>query len=367
MNPPRLIRSLYFQVIVAILLGVALGVFHPQLGEQMKPLGDGFIKLIKMLIAPIIFCTVVQGIARMDTMKKLGQIGGKALVYFEVVSVVALGIGLAVVSLVKPGAGVHADPAQLDVASISQFTGAAKNHNFTDFLLNIIPNTFAGAFSDGDILQVLLVAVLCGCALSILGARAGSLISLVDEARLLFFKIIEMVMKLAPVGAFGSMSFTIGKYGLHALGSLGFLMACFYLTCLLFVFVVLNAIAHFAGFSVCKLLRYIADELLLVLGTSSSESALPSLMEKLERLGARREVVGIVVPTGYSFNLDGSCIYFTMAALYIAQAMGVELTVREEVTLLAVLMLTSKGAAGVSGSGFVTLAATLTALPTPVA
>jgi aerobic C4-dicarboxylate transport protein len=364
MKMRRLANSLYFQVIVGILLGVALGYFSPGLAEQMKPLGDGFIKLIKMLIAPIIFCTVVLGIAQMDTMRKLGRIGGKALIYFEVLTSLALCIGLVVVRVVKPGAGMNVDPGQLDASSVGAFAKQAQHQSVPEFFLRMIPDTFAGAFAEGNILQVLLVAILCGVALALLGPKTAKLVALIEQASLLFFKVINMLMRLAPLGAFGAISFTIGKYGLGALGSLGWLMACFYTTCLLFIFVVLNLIAHLAGFSLLKLLRYLADELFLVLGTSSSESALPTLMAKLERIGASKEVVGIVVPTGYSFNLDGSSIYFTMAAIFIAQALNLNLSLRDELGLLAVLLLTSKGAAGVTGSGFVTLAATLSAVHT---
>ena len=368
MDARRLVRSLYFQVIIAILLGVTLGSFYPQVGEAMKPLGDGFIKLIKMLIGPVIFCTVVQGIAHMDNVKKLGRIGGKALIYFEVLSTLALGIGLVVVNTVKPGAGMNVDPRTLDGASVSKLADGAQSHGVVDLFMGIIPDTFVGAFSDGKILQVLFVAILFGCAMTLLGKRSEGMVILIDEASTLFFKMITMLMKLAPVGAFGAMSFTIGKYGLGSLEKLGCLMVCFYATCLLFVFVVLGTLAHLIGFSLLKLLRYIGDELMLVLGTSSSEPTLPTLMAKLERLGVPKDVVGIVVPTGYSFNLDGSSIYYTMAAMFIAQALGLDLSLREQVTLLAVLMLTSKGSAAVSGSGFVTLAATLTAVPTiPVA
>ncbi|MEG2172574.1 MAG: dicarboxylate/amino acid:cation symporter [Desulfovibrionaceae bacterium] len=363
-----LYKSLYFQVICAIITGIALGHFYPSLATDMKPLGDGFIKLIKMLIGPIIFCTVVLGIAGMDNMKKLGRIGGKALLYFEIVSTVALIIGLTVVNLLKPGAGMNVDPAQLDMASVSKYAVAAQHQSLVDFMLNIIPNTLVGAFANGDILQILLISILFGVGMAVLGKRTRMIIEVVEQASFALFAVINIVMKLAPVGAFGAMAFTVGKYGLGTLGSLGYLMLSFYLTCLLFVFGVLNVIAHYNGFSLRKLIRYIADELWLVLGTSSSESALPRLMEKLEKLGVRKDVVGIVVPSGYSFNLDGTSIYLTMAAIFIAQAVGLELTLKEELTLLGVLLLTSKGAAGVTGSGFVTLAATLSTIPTiPVA
>ena len=334
----------------------------------MKPLGDGFIKLIKMIIAPIIFCTVVLGVAGMEDMKKLGRIGGKALIYFEAVTTLALIIGLVVVNTLQPGGGMHVDPASLDTTAIAKYTASAQHNGFIDFLMNIIPGTIVGAFANGDILQVLLISLLCGAAFSALGKRVAGIVGLIRQASSALFGIINIIMKLAPLGAFGAMAFTVGKYGLGTLGSLGYLMGSFYLTCLLFVFVVLNIIARLTGFSLVKLLRYIAHELWLVLGTSSSESALPTLMAKLEHMGARKDIVGIVVPSGYSFNLDGTSIYLTMAAIFIAQALGIELSLKEELTLLAVLLLASKGAAGVTGSGFVTLAATLATIPTiPVA
>ena len=370
MEAPKkpLYKSIYFQVICAILLGIALGHFYPQTAQAMKPLGDGFIKLIKMIIAPIIFCTVVLGVAGMEDMKKLGRIGGKALIYFEAVTTLALIIGLVVVNTLQPGGGMHVDPASLDTAAIAKYTASAQHNGFIDFLMNIIPGTIVGAFANGDILQVLLISLLCGAAFSALGKRVAGIVGLIRQASSALFGIINIIMKLAPLGAFGAMAFTVGKYGLGTLGSLGYLMGSFYLTCLLFVFVVLNIIARLTGFSLVKLLRYIAHELWLVLGTSSSESALPTLMAKLEHMGARKDIVGIVVPSGYSFNLDGTSIYLTMAAIFIAQALGIELSLKEELTLLAVLLLASKGAAGVTGSGFVTLAATLATIPTiPVA
>ena len=359
MEAPKkpLYKSLYFQVICAILLGIALGHFYPQTAQAMKPLGDGFIKLIKMIIAPIIFCTVVLGVA-----------GMKALIYFEAVTTLALIIGLVVVNTLQPGGGMHVDPASLDTTAIAKYTASAQHNGFIDFLMNIIPGTIVGAFANGDILQVLLISLLCGAAFSALGKRVAGIVGLIRQASSALFGIINIIMKLAPLGAFGAMAFTVGKYGLGTLGSLGYLMGSFYLTCLLFVFVVLNIIARLTGFSLVKLLRYIAHELWLVLGTSSSESALPTLMAKLEHMGARKDIVGIVVPSGYSFNLDGTSIYLTMAAIFIAQALGIELSLKEELTLLAVLLLASKGAAGVTGSGFVTLAATLATIPTiPVA
>ena len=370
MEAPKkpLYKSLYFQVICAILLGIALGHSYPQTAQAMKPLGDGFIKLIKMIIAPIIFCTVVLGVAGMEDMKKLGRIGGKALIYFEAVTTLALIIGLVVVNTLQPGGGMHVDPASLDTTAIAKYTASAQHNGFIDFLMNIIPGTIVGAFANGDILQVLLISLLCGAAFSALGKRVAGIVGLIRQASSALFGIINIIMKLAPLGAFGAMAFTVGKYGLGTLGSLGYLMGSFYLTCLLFVFVVLNIIARLTGFSLVKLLRYIAHELWLVLGTSSSESALPTLMAKLEHMGARKDIVGIVVPSGYSFNLDGTSIYLTMAAIFIAQALGIELSLKEELTLLAVLLLASKGAAGVTGSGFVTLAATLATIPTiPVA
>ena len=370
MEAPKkpLYKSLYFHVICAILLGIALGHFYPQTAQAMKPLGDGFIKLIKMIIAPIIFCTVVLGVAGMEDMKKLGRIGGKALIYFEAVTTLALIIGLVVVNTLQPGGGMHVDPASLDTTAIAKYTASAQHNGFIDFLMNIIPGTIVGAFANGDILQVLLISLLCGAAFSALGKRVAGIVGLIRQASSALFGIINIIMKLAPLGAFGAMAFTVGKYGLGTLGSLGYLMGSFYLTCLLFVFVVLNIIARLTGFSLVKLLRYIAHELWLVLGTSSSESALPTLMAKLEHMGARKDIVGIVVPSGYSFNLDGTSIYLTMAAIFIAQALGIELSLKEELTLLAVLLLASKGAAGVTGSGFVTLAATLATIPTiPVA
>ena len=321
-----------------------------------------------MIIAPIIFCTVVLGVAGMEDMKKLGRIGGKALIYFESVTTLALIIGLVVVNTLQPGGGMHVDPASLDTTAIAKYTASAQHNGFIDFLMNIIPGTIVGAFANGDILQVLLISLLCGAAFSALGKRVAGIVGLIRQASSALFGIINIIMKLAPLGAFGAMAFTVGKYGLGTLGSLGYLMGSFYLTCLLFVFVVLNIIARLTGFSLVKLLRYIAHELWLVLGTSSSESALPTLMAKLEHMGARKDIVGIVVPSGYSFNLDGTSIYLTMAAIFIAQALGIELSLKEELTLLAVLLLASKGAAGVTGSGFVTLAATLATIPTiPVA
>jgi len=334
----------------------------------MKPLGDGFIKLIKMIIAPVIFCTVVSGIAGMQDVKKIGRVGGKALIYFEIVSTFALVIGLAVANFMQPGAGFNADPHTLDTKSIAQYTEKTKALTTTDFLLNIIPNTVFDAFAKGDILQVLLVAVLFGFALSLLGERGRPVTKLIDEVSHAFFGMVNIIMKAAPIGAFGAMAFTIGKYGIASLLPLAKLMGSFYLTCFLFVFIVLGLIAKYTGFSISRFISYIKEELLIVLGTSSSESALPSLMRKLEKLGASKPVVGLVVPTGYSFNLDGTNIYMTMAALFVAQATNTDLTLWQQLTILGVAMLTSKGASGITGAGFITLAATLAVVPSiPVA
>lgn len=357
-----LYRSLYVQVLVAVAIGVLLGHFRPELGTEMKPLGDAFIKLIKMIIAPIIFCTVVVGIAGMEDMKKVGKTGGLALMYFEIVSTVALVIGLVIVNLVKPGEGMHVDPASLDTKGIAAYTAPGKMQSTTDFLMNVIPTSVVDAFAKGDILQVLLFSVLFGFALHKFGGRGTMVFDFIEKSSHVLFDIVGIIMKVAPIGAFGAMAFTIGKYGVDSLFSLGKLMGTFYLTCLLFVFVVLGTIARLHGFSIVKFLRYIKEELLIVLGTSSSESVLPRMMEKLENLGARKSVVGLVIPTGYSFNLDGTSIYLTMAAVFIAQATDTPMTLVQQLTLLAVLLLTSKGAAGITGSGFIVLAATLSAV-----
>lgn len=361
-------KVLYVQVLFAIFCGVMLGIYLPTDAVAMKPLGDGFIKLIKMIIAPVIFCTVVSGIAGMQDVKKIGRVGGKALLYFEIVSTFALVIGLAVANFMQPGAGFNADPHTLDTKSIAQYTEKTKALTTTDFLLNIIPNTVFDAFAKGDILQVLLVAVLFGFALSLLGERGRPVHKLVDEVSHAFFGMVNIIMKAAPIGAFGAMAFTIGKYGIASLLPLAKLMGSFYLTCFLFVFIVLGLIAKYTGFSISRFISYIKEELLIVLGTSSSESALPSLMRKLEKLGASKPVVGLVVPTGYSFNLDGTNIYMTMAALFVAQATNTDLTLWQQLTILGVAMLTSKGASGITGAGFITLAATLAVVPSiPVA
>lgn len=362
MASTRPYRSLYVQVLIAIAVGVLLGHFAPQAGEAMKPLGDGFIKLIKMLIAPIIFCTVALGIAGMEDMKKVGKTGGLALLYFEVVSTLALIIGLIVVNAVRPGAGMNVDPRTLDTSAVAQYTSPDRMGGVTDFLLNIIPTTFIDAFAKGDILQVLLVSVLFGFALHATGGKNERLHDWLEKLSQVMFGIVTLVMRLAPFGAFGAMAFTIGKYGIGTLASLGKLMACFYVTCLLFIFVVLGIIARAHGFSILRFVRYIKEELFIVLGTSSSESVLPRMIAKMQNLGVEKSVVGLVIPTGYSFNLDGTSIYLSMAAVFIAQATHTQLDLLHQVMLLLVLLLTSKGAAGVTGSGFIVLAATLSAV-----
>ncbi len=355
-------KSLYFQVLTAIVIGVALGHFYPETGAAMKPLGDGFIKLIKMIIAPIIFCTVVVGIAGMEDMKKVGKTGGLALLYFEVVSSIALIVGLIIVNLVQPGAGMNVDPAALDTKGIAAYTGPGKMQSTTEFLLNVIPATVVDAFAKGEILQVLLFSVLFGFALHRFGGRGTLVFDFIEKMSHVLFSIVGIIMKVAPIGAFGAMAFTIGRYGVASLVSLGMLMATFYATCLLFIFVVLGAIARLHGFGIWKFIKYIKEELLIVLGTSSSESVLPRMMAKMENLGVKKSVVGLVIPTGYSFNLDGTSIYLTMAAVFIAQATNTPMTITQQVTLLLVLLLTSKGAAGITGSGFIVLAATLSAV-----
>ena len=359
----------YLWVLAAIIVGGLIGHYAPDVGISLKPLGDGFISLVKMLIGPVIFLTVVLGIAGVSDVKKVGRVGAKAILYFEVVSTIALVIGLVVVNVLKPGAGFDADPATLDAGAVAQYADKAEQQSTVHFLLDIIPATFSDAFTaKGHLLQVLLVAVLFGFALIHVGEKGKPVVAFFESAAQVFFRMIGMVMKLAPIGAGGAMAFTIGKYGVDSLGPLAKLMGGFYVTCLLFILVVLGTIAKLTGFSILRFIRYIKEELLLVLGTSSSESALVPLMQKLERLGCSRSVVGLVVPSGYSFNLDGTNIYLTMAAIFVAQALNVELTLMQELTLLGVAMLTSKGAAGVTGSGFITLAATMSVVPTvPVA
>ncbi len=355
-------KSLYVQVLTAIIIGVALGYFYPSLGADMKPLGDGFIKLIKMIIAPIIFCTVVIGIAGMEDMKKIGKTGGLALLYFEIVSTIALVVGLIIVNVVQPGAGMHVNAASLDTKGISAYTAPGKMQSTTEFLLNVIPSSAIDAFAKGDILQVLLFSVLFGFALHKFGGRGTLVFDFIEKSSHVLFGIVGIIMKFAPIGAFGAMAFTIGKHGVGTLLSLGKLMGTFYLTCLLFIFVVLGLISRLHGFSIWKFIKYIKEELFIVLGTSSSESVLPRMMAKMENLGVKKSVVGLVIPTGYSFNLDGTSIYLTMAAIFIAQATDTPMSLTQQVTLLAVLLLTSKGAAGITGSGFIVLAATLSAV-----
>ena len=361
-------RTLYFWVLVAIAAGALLGWLSPETGRALKPLGDGFIKLVKMIITPVIFLTVVTGIAGMADLKAFGRVGAKAMAYFLTVSTLALAIGLIVANIVRPGAGLGVDPATLDPGAVAAYVSQAHEQTITGFLLNIIPTTLPSAFTEGEILQVLFVAILFGIALALLGARGEGLQDLLKTLTAIVFRIVHILMYAAPIGAFGAMAFTIGQYGIGTLANLAILVATFYATSLLFVVVILGLIARAAGFSLFGLIGYIKDELLLVLGTSSSESALPLLMEKLERAGCPKPIVGLVVPAGYSFNLDGTCIYMSLAALFIAQACGIELSAGEQLALMAVAILSSKGAAGVTGSGFIVLAATLSVVPSvPVA
>ncbi len=364
----RIFGSLYVQVLIAIAIGVALGHFYPDTGAAMKPLGDAFIKLIKMIIAPIIFCTIVVGIAGMEDMKKVGKTGGYAVLYFEVVSTIALIIGLIVVNLWAPGSGMNVDPATLDTKGIDKYVGPGKMQTTTDFLINIIPTSVVDAFAKGDMLQVLFFSILFGYAMHAFGERGKPVFDLIEKLSHVLFGIVGVIMKVAPIGAFGAMAYTIGKHGVGSLVQLANLMGAFYLTCVIFIVGVLGTIAKVHGFSIFKLIKYIKEELFLVLGTSSSESALPRLMAKMENAGAQKSVVGLVVPTGYSFNLDGTSIYLTMAAVFIAQATNTPMDLSQQITLLVILLLTSKGAAGVTGSGFIVLAATLSAVGTvPVA
>lgn len=357
-----LLKSLYFQVLIAFILGILLAYFYPALGAKMEPLGNGFIKLIKMMIAPVIFCTVVSGIAGMENMKAVGKTGAYALLYFEVFSTVALILGLIMVNWLKPGVGMNIDITQVDVHSIVSFTTAQKMQSLTDFFLNIIPNTFISAFAQGEILQVLFISILFGFALHIMGKSGGIILEFINTISQVFFGIVNIIMRFAPIGAFGAIAFTIGKYGLGSLFSLGKLMGTFYLTCLIFIFMVLGSIAFFHNFSLWKLIKYIKEELLIVLSTSSSESVLPRMITKMESLGVKKSVVGLVIPSGYSFNLDGTSIYLALAVVFIAQATNTPLDLTQQITLLIVLLLTSKGAAGVTGSGFVVLAATISSV-----
>ncbi len=359
---------LYAQVLAAIILGVAVGHFYPELGESLKPLGDAFIKLVKMIIAPVIFLTIATGIAGMSDLQKVGRVAGKAMVYFLTFSTFALIVGLIVANVVRPGAGLNIDPASLDVQTVNTYAVKAHEQSVTGFLMNIIPSTIVGAFTDGDILQVLFFSVLFGIALSMAGDTGKPVTSFLLALTAPVFKLVGILMKAAPIGAFGAMAFTIGRYGVGSVVNLAMLVGTFYFTAFLFVFGVLGAVCHYNGFSIFSLIRYIKEELLLVLGTSSSEAALPSLIEKMEKAGAKRSVVGLVIPAGYSFNLDGTNIYMTLAALFIAQATNTDLSIGDQVLLLLVAMLSSKGAAGVTGAGFITLAATLSVVPSvPVA
>ncbi len=357
-------RVLYIQVLIGIALGIAVGALWPEVGVSLKPLGDAFIKLIKMSIAPVIFCTIVSGVARMSDIKAFGRLGAKTLIYFEVVSTFALAVGLVVGNLVKPGQGFNVDPTTLDPTVAAGYVEKAAHHAaLPDYLLSLIPDAFFGAFADGNLLQVLIIAIITGFACARLGEFGDKVAGVLEDVSKVFFSIINVVVKLAPIGAFGAMGFTIGKYGIAALVKLGALVATFYATSLLFVIVVLGIIALLAGFSIFKFIAYIKEELLIVLGTSSSESVLPQMMQKLQRLGAGRTTVGLVIPTGYSFNLDGTNIYMTLATLFLAQATNIDLSLTQELSLLAVAMLTSKGASGVTGAGFITLAATLAVVP----
>lgn len=365
----RLTRHLYFWVLIAIISGALFGYADPARAVKLKPLGDGFIALVKMLISPVIFCTVVLGINGAGDMRKVGRVGGKALLYFEVISTFALIIGLMVVTVVRPGAGFNVDARTLDANAVADYAKRAASQSAGDFILHVIPSTFFDAFTgSGDLLQVLFVAILFGYAMMHMGAAGKVVHQFIEACSHIFFAMMNTLMKLAPLGAGGAMAFTIGRYGVAALRPLALLMGSFYLTCLIFVFVVLGTVAALTGFNIVRFIGYIGDEILTVLGTSSSESALVPLMQKLEKLGCSKSVVGLVVPSGYSFNLDGTNIYLTMAALFVAQALNIDLTLRQQLTILAVAMLTSKGASGVTGAGFITLAATLAVVPSiPVA
>lgn len=363
-----LYRQLYVQVLVAITAGIILGHFYPDIGASLKPLGDAFIRLVKMIIAPVIFLTVATGIAGMTDLKKVGRVAGKAMIYFLTFSTLALAVGMLVANVIQPGAGMHIDPASLDAKAVATYATKAHETTITGFLMNIIPETIVGAFAQGDILQVLFFSVLFGISLAMVGDKAKPVTDFLHAVTAPIFKLVAILMKAAPIGAFGAMAFTIGKYGIGSVANLAFLIGTFYLTSLLFVIVVLGAVARYNGFSIFALIRYIKEELLLVLGTSSSEAALPGLMQKMERAGCKRSVVGLVIPTGYSFNLDGTNIYMTLAALFIAQATDIQLSFADQILLLLVAMLSSKGAAGITGAGFITLAATLSVVPSvPVA
>ncbi|WP_447727163.1 dicarboxylate/amino acid:cation symporter [Sphingomonas koreensis] len=360
--------QLYLQVLLAIACGVAIGYVWPDAGASLKPLGDAFIKLVKMIIAPVIFLTLVTGIAGMTELRSVGRVAGKAFAYFLFFSTLALIVGLIVANTIQPGAGMNVDPATLDTGAVTDYVAKAHDSSIVAFLMAIIPTTLVSALAGDSLLQVLLVSILFGIALSMVGEPAAPVRDLLERVGLVVFKLVGILMRAAPIGAFGAMAFTIGKYGIESLANLAGLVATFYLTSIIFVVVVLGTVAKLSGFSIFKLIRYLRAELLLVLGTSSSESALPSLMDKMERAGCQKSVVGLVVPTGYSFNLDGTNIYMTLAALFIAQACNVDLSLGDQIALLAIAMISSKGAAGVTGAGFITLAATLSIVPSvPVA
>ena len=375
MSPPRssprrpaLWRSLYFWVLIAVVAGAVLGSLSPATGVALKPLGDGFIKLIRMLVGPIVFCTIVLGVAHVGDLKRVGRIGAKALVYFEIVTTLALAVGLVAGNVLRPGDGFHVNASQLDASAVARYTSAAHEQSTVEFLLNVIPTTLPGALTSGELLQVLLVALLLGFAAAVVGERARPFLALVDASAQVLFRAVAFVMWLAPIGAFGAMAFTLGRFGWASLAPLARLMGVFYLTCALFVVGVLGLVGRQAGFSIFTLLRYLKTEIVTVIGTSSSESVLAPLLEKLEALGCRPATVGLVVPTGYSFNLDGGCIYFALATVFLAQALDIELTLGQQLTVMLVAMLTSKGSATVTGGGFITLAATLTVVPVvPVA
>ncbi len=367
-RPRRIHHHLYVQVLIAILLGLIVGHFWPAYAEALKPLGDGFIKLVKMIIAPVIFLTLVTGIAGMRELRSVGRVAGKAFAYFLFFSTLALIVGLIVANVVQPGAGMNIDPASLDSGAIADYSEQAHETSITGFVLDIIPTTMISALTEGSILQVLFVSILFGIALSLVGEMGAPVLDILERLSLVVFRLVGLLMRAAPIGAFGAIAFTIGRYGIESVVNLGALVATFYLTSLLFVFLVLGTVARLTGFSIFRLIRYLKAELLLVLGTSSSEAALPNLIDKMERAGCSRSVVGLVVPTGYSFNLDGTNIYMTLAALFIAQACNVELSLADQIGLLLVAMISSKGAAGVTGAGFITLAATLSIVPSvPVA
>jgi len=358
----KLAKSLYFQILCAVVLGVLVGHFWAQQAVALKPLGDAFIKLIKMMIAPVVFCTIVTGIAGMTDKSTLGRLMGKTLLLFLVLTVISLFIGLGAVYLFQPGVGMNIDPATLSTASIAQYTASAAKLSVVDFFMHIIPDTFMGAFNKGEVLPVLFIAVLCGFALSAMGERGRPVLEVLESASQMVFRIFGYLMRFAPVGAFGALAFTVGQYGITSLGSLAKLIATLYIACAFFVFVVLGALCRSRGFSLWKLLRYFREEFLVVLGTSSTEPVLPRMLQKLEGLGCKKGVVGLVLPTGYSFNLDGTAIYLSLAAVFIAQACNIDLTVGQTLTMLAIMLLSSKGAAGVTGSGFVALASTLTVI-----